>query len=1312
MNKNLLLTMMLLPLGMMAEGTHEKVVLTEAGTLQERLVDSEYDTIDSLTVSGKFNSLDLKYIREATGRLANLVYLDLTDIELVDSEEEYYNWTEFEGAIGTRYPCHHYILSPIEYTESKYVGRSPNGQRHYYHHSPNFDCAFCSDSNMGDIWGNSNATLKEIRLPNAVSKIGEWAFNGCSVLEKVVLSEGCHAVEHSAFTSSFLTTLVNSEKIDSIGNYAFSGTQVNAQFAPLRYVGTKALYGTAIESVSFADGIETIPQSAFYECVKLKEVLIPGTVEKIGENAFSGCIGITKVKVGEGTRVLGDYCFNGCISAEDFTLPSTITIIGKEALDGVPLNADYEEGVQYIGTVAYKYDGSVADVVIREGTTCVASYFAYSYISNMTSLLLPSTLKGIGECAFGSWSQSCTIEQLNLPAGLEDIGKGAFEGWKQLSSVTIPASVKHLGSRAFMSCSALVRVNMNAEDCQINSKEYEFEIPFNGCTGIEVVTIGEGVKRIPTQCFDGLENLMKVTISSTVEEIGDASPSNDNWELNFYGGFSNCTKLKTVEFAENSKLKSIGKGAFQGCDALKEIIIPSSVEIIADYAFEGDYNEGSALEKVTFAEGSKLKEIGDCAFGYCTLLTSIELPEGLTTIGDNSFEDCKALSIIVIPSSVTSIGSDAFSVYEGVKRSVYITDLAAWCKIQFGSIKANPTNAWNSGTGGFTDPVDFYVNGQKVTSLVIPEGVTTISKYAFCYNPAIISLTIPESVTSIEEGAFDATDNIREVYTPSLTAWCKIKFGPYRANPLTLSTNRYSDSPSSPALVIRGVEEIADDIELPSDVTAIPDYAFAGFDRMTSITIPEGVTSIGEGAFFECPKLKSVTLPNSMTAIDSLAFNQCKNLESVYSYIMEPFKVGDYVFSLISYYRGDSYPDTNNATLYVPQGTLSKYEALSGWYDYFYDIEEMEAIENETTPIEISAAKQVPYCSDKNLDFTDLPDLKAYVATGYDKATGTIWLTRVKQVPAETGFLLIGDPGDYDIPTIEGVSDVYYTNMFKGTLTGTTIYTTVGDYTNYYLSSGASGVGFYKVTNENGVSIKANRCYLPILTDIPAGGSEGDAEVIKVSAAKQVPYYTSKNVDFSTLDAQGVKAYTATGYNYGTGVIWLTRVKKVPAQTGILVMADKEGEYSVPTTSVQSVYENMFTGSEEPQTIYTTETVGDITYINYYLSNGASGIGFYKVTNEAGVKMGANRSYLQIPKRDSAAGVRGMNGNASFSKMVISDNDDDVIAIPLFAGDATGISDIQQRVGEENVWYNLQGQRVEKPGKGVYIINGRKVVIK
>jgi hypothetical protein len=148
----------------------------------------------------------------------------------------------------------------------------------------------------------------------------------------------------------------------------------------------------------------------------------------------------------------------------------------------------------------------------------------------------------------------------------------------------------------------------------------------------------------------------------------------------------------------------------------------------------------------------------------------------------------------------------------------------------------------------------------------------------------------------------------------------------------------------------------------------------------------------------------------------------------------------------------------------------------------------------------------------------------------------------------------------------------------------------------------------------------------------------------------------------------------------------------------------------------------MFVGSETAQTIYTTETVGDIEYINYYLSNGASGVGFYKVTNPEGVKMGANRSYLPIPKRDVVSSARGKNRETKvFCQMVLSDeSNDDIIAIPVFGGmngeddGATGIN-VQSSIfilQSDGVYYNLQGQPVETPRKGLYIRNGKKVVIK
>lgn len=374
-----------------------------------------------------------------------------------------------------------------------------------------------------------------------------------------------------------------------------------------------------------------------------------------------------------------------------------------------------------------------------------------------------------------------------------------------------------------------------------------------------------------------------------------------------------------------------------------------------------------------------------------------------------------------------------------------------------------------------------------------------------------------------------------------------------------------------------------------------------------------------------------------------------------------------------------------------------------------YEPTEDEPGDNEPVLISISAAKQVAYCSDKDLDFSSKPELKAYVATGYDKTTGTIWLTKVKDVPANTGFLLMGEAGDYEVPVMEGGSNSYYMNMFQGTLEAKTIQTTetVGlkECTNYYLSNGDQGVGFYKVTKEGGVSLAANRAYLPIPTEIPADGEDGGTETIKVSAAGQLPLYSYNCLDFTNVE--NVKAYTATGYDYKSGTIWLTRVKKVPYKTGILIIAD-EGEYPIPTASMACVYENMFVGTGTGKTIMPTETYVCVEYINYYLSKGDYGVGFYKVKDE-GVALGANRCYLRIPQREAI--TRGIDDDPTSFRIQKSD---EVIGLRLIgsADGTTGIETINREPLTNNHWYTLQGQRVAKPGKGLYIRNGKKVVIR
>jgi hypothetical protein len=471
------------------------------------------------------------------------------------------------------------------------------------------------------------------------------------------------------------------------------------------------------------------------------------------------------------------------------------------------------------------------------------------------------------------------------------------------------------------------------------------------------------------------------------------------------------------------------------------------------------------------------------------------------------------------------------------------------------------------------------------------------------------------------------------------------------------------------------------------------------------VTIPNSVTILGNGAFQNCRGLTSVIIGNSVTSIDYSAFSGCTALNEITCKADMPPTCGGSAFEGI---------DKSVCKLYVPKGHLADYQTADQWKE-FTNVEEKDFSDISTSvSISISSANQVTYMSDKNLDFTSYPDLKAYVATGYDKASGTIWLTRVKEVPANTGFLLMGEANTYEIPVKAGGLSAYYQNMFKGTLEATTIYTTDGDYTNYYLSNGESGVGFYKVTKEEGVTLGKNRAYLPLPTEIPVVGTAGSTETIKVSAAGQVPYYNTESLDFSSLDAQGVKAYTATGYDYNSGTIWLTRVKQVPAETGILIMAP-EGEYPVPTASISSVYANMFRGTLEGTTIQTHEEIDGKDYINYYLSSGDAGVGFYRVTKEEGVTIGANRCYLPILNKDAAAGTRSANSDLN---QITFEEADEVIGIPLLRGiggdedGTTAVKEVKSGEVKGEEWYTLQGQRVAKPGKGLYIRNGKVVVIK
>ena len=397
---------------------------------------------------------------------------------------------------------------------------------------------------------------------------------------------------------------------------------------------------------------------------------------------------------------------------------------------------------------------------------------------------------------------------------------------------------------------------------------------------------------------------------------------------------------------------------------------------------------------------------------------------------------------------------------------------------------------------------------------------------------------------------------------------------------------------------------------------------------------------------------------------------------------------------------GDADAGVSGIVIVDPQGTAP--QTADG--TFAFNVGEVESVT-------ITAAGQAIICSEKNLDFSEVTGVKAYIATGHDKVSGKIWLTRVTDVPAGEAVLLMGNEGTYPVP-VTTEKKAIYKNLLVGSKEGTTVYQNDGENTNYILSKPeGKEVGFY-YAREAGSTIRPGGGYLPLPTTIAASGEAGSTVKITMNKYGMKSYCPSQSLDFS--EVEGMNAYIATGYTKN-GVIRLTRVKQVPKGVSVLLMAPaEEKDYTVNTASLQQCYANMFKGTLEETTIYQVED--DI--VNYYISVKNDAAGYY-LASTSGTKILANGSWLPVPKSMTFLA----EGNATRGVLDIPESlsvsqTDEMISISLLQGiggdddDVTGISRVVSEVGND-AWYNLKGQRIDIPTrKGLYIKNGQKVVVK
>lgn len=477
-----------------------------------------------------------------------------------------------------------------------------------------------------------------------------------------------------------------------------------------------------------------------------------------------------------------------------------------------------------------------------------------------------------------------------------------------------------------------------------------------------------------------------------------------------------------------------------------QISIPSS------FIYEGKEYTVTTIGQLAFEYCSSITSINlpttittikSAAFRHCSDLESINIPEGVSQLPDHAFTYCYNLQSINIPSSLTTIGGYAFD-YSGVTR-YNIVSIESWLNIKFIDSPLPPER-------------HLYINDEEVTNITIPTTINTIKDMAFARCIGLKSIQFHDGVTSIGQAAFYGCSGITNIQlSESITSIGNMAFSACTS---------------------------LESVKIPNGIISIG-YAFQNCTSLKEIIIPNGLNIINN-TFNGCSNLISISLPNSVQIIDNYSFNNCSELRTI---ILgnEIYSIGEQAFANCTklsdvYCFSNSVPQTNQntfdnsyidyATLHVPASSISSYSSSSPWSSF----QNIVAISSED--ITIGDLGIGTFCGSNPIDLSATEDVRAYVVSSYESATGQVMLTRTYYIPPFTGVVVKGNKGVYTIPA--GVGQPVYPNMMKGVTTNTVLNKLNGDYTNYVLANKGGNLGFYAVTD--GSTLSAGKAYLPLPT--------------------------------------------------------------------------------------------------------------------------------------------------------------------------------------------------------------------------------------